>query len=344
MNKKVLYSFSKTGFELDYWNRELDYKDSNITIIPFNHGKYIDASCCLRAQKLDDFFYKRDKYLFRLYESLKVAIEKNNIDCLIVDNANPYHPEFLYTLDVHKILRTSDGPLAAYDRDIPYYHAFDTILYHSPAFSAEIDMKEKLSYCGVKDKYLWPMCSFEKLRSKKSKKELFSFHRDVDVAFVGALFPNKMPLLASVKKEFGKNFRLHGLASWKKNLYFNVMYNFPGVVKSINFNDYIPLYERVKIGINIHNRGKYTVGGYRLFDLPANGIMQISDGSEYLEEFFKVGVEIESYESSEELIDKINFYLKNVSAREKIAKAGFDRVMKDHTIKSRLHKLAKYIK
>jgi len=115
-------------------------------------------------------------------------------------------------------------------------------------------------------------------------------------------------------------------------------------VKSINFNDYIPLYERVKIGINIHNRGKYTVGGYRLFDLPANGIMQISDGSEYLEEFFKVGVEIESYESSEELIDKINFYLKNVSAREKIAKAGFDRVMKDHTIKSRLHKLAKYIK
>ncbi len=40
--------------------------------------------------------------------------------------------------------------------------------------------------------------------------------------------------------------------------------------------------------------------------------MQISDGGEYLEEFFKVGVEI-------------RFYLKNDSAREKIARAGYER-------------------
>ena len=40
---------------------------------------------------------------------------------------------------------------------------------------------------------------------------------------------------------------------------------------------------------------------YRLFDLPANGVMQISDGGDYLEQFFSVGEEIVSYRGAEEL-------------------------------------------
>ena len=33
-----------------------------------------------------------------------------------------------------------------------------------------------------------------------------------------------------------------------------------------------------KIGFNVHNRGDYTVGNYRMFELPANGAMQIMSG------------------------------------------------------------------
>lgn len=336
---KILYSFNKKGFELEYWESELSFKNEIFEYIPFNHGVYLDPTKYIRAQLLDNLYYEKNNKLLNLYKDLKERIKKYNIDVLLVDNVNPYHPEFLMELNVKKIFRTSDGPLVAYDRDIPYYHAFGMVLYHSPAFSEHINMKDKLDYCGVKHKKLWPMCSFKKLRSDKTKEELFSLKRDVDITFVGALFPNKMPMIASIKKEFGKKFKLHGLANWKKNLYFNVMYGFPGIVKPIGFHEYVPLYERTKIGINIHNRGKYTVGGYRLFDLPANGVMQISDGSEYLEEFFKVGVEIERYETAEELKDKIRFYLKNDSSREKIARAGYERVMKDHTIEKRLFDL-----
>jgi len=103
------------------------------------------------------------------------------------------------------------------------------------------------------------------------------------------------------------------------------------------------LYQRTKIGINVHNRGKYTVGGYRLFELPANGVMQISDGGEYLNDFFKVGVEIETYESAEELIEKVQYYLSHDKAREKIARAGFQRVMANHRLAHRLHQAAELI-
>ena len=188
------------------------------------------------------------------------------------------------------------------------------------------------------------MGSFDALRSKASKKVLFDNERSVDIVFVGALFPNKMELLASVKNEFGKNFKLFGLANWKKNLYFNLKYKFPGIVRPLSFENYVPLYEKSKIGINVHNRGKYTVGGYRMFDLPANGVMQISDGEEYLEEFFKVGVEVESYSSKEELVDKVKYYLKHDAARIKIAKAGYKKVMESYLIKDKLRELSMLIK
>jgi len=81
-----------------------------------------------------------------------------------------------------------------------------------------------------------------------------------------------------------------------------------------------------------------------MFDLPANGVMQISDGGEYLKEFFKVGEEIESYNSQDELIDKIEYYLKNDTAREKIAKAGYRRVIRDYTIGKQLKDAAALIK
>ena len=52
--------------------------------------------------------------------------------------AFPYHPEFLRTIPQYKFLRTSDGPLAAYDRDFAYVHAYDPVLYHSPAYSRDL--------------------------------------------------------------------------------------------------------------------------------------------------------------------------------------------------------------
>jgi spore maturation protein CgeB len=337
---KLLYSFNKKGFELDYWMEELSYINKNIDITPFNHGEYIGASNYIRAQLLENLYFKNDPRLLCLYKILNSMIRKEKYDYLLVDNANPYHPDFLKNIKITKILRTSDGPTSTYDRDIPYYHAFDMVLYNNPAFSKDMTTNEKLTYCGVKNKYLWKMCSFKKLRSNKTKNELLTKKRDVDITFVGSLFPCKMKLLAAVKKEFGTKFRLHGLANWKKNFYFNVVYGFPCLVRPISFDEYVPLYERTKIGINTHINGPYTLGGYRLFDLPANGVMQISDGGDYLDEFFKVGVEIERYDTSDELIDKIKFYLNNDSKREKIARAGYDRVMRDHTIEKRLQDLS----
>lgn len=331
---KIIYSFNKRGFEADYWQKEIVAASStHYQFVPFNHDQYLDPNLYVRAQLLDNLYFNQHPGLLQMYADIERLVQDNNAEALIVDNCFPYHPDFLKKIQLYKVLRTSDGPLAAYDRDFAYLHAYDHILYHSPAYSRDMGMKEKLRYCGAKRVDFWPLGSFDALcEPSKTESDILSVKRDIDVIFIGALHVNKMPMLAAAKKALGKCLHLHGLTNLKKNVYFNLKYNFPGWVTPLPFTQYVSLYQRAKIGINIHNRGDYTVGGYRLFDLPANGVMQISDGGQYLEDFFSVGKEIVSYQNAEELIDKVRYYLAHDEERERMALNGFRRVQEDYKI------------
>jgi spore maturation protein CgeB len=342
---RILYSFNKKGFEADYWTREIAAaSDAGHTFLPFNHGGYVDPYTIVRAQALDDAYYEERPGLMRLYADFEARVRELSVDAVIVDNVLPYHPEFLRRLDVHKVMRTSDGPLSAYDRDFAYVHAYDQVLYHSPAYSRDLGMEEKLRYVGAKRADFWPLALFDAVWDTSQTEETILAHeRDVDVVFVGALFVGKMPLIARVKKAFGRRCRVYGLTTVKRNLYYNARFGFPGWVRPLPFEEYVPLYQRAKIGFNVHNRGDYTVGGYRLFELPANGVMQISDGGEYLSSFYEVGKEIVGYREADDLIDKIRYYLEHDDERRRIAQAGFRAVTGRHRIRDRLHQAAALI-
>jgi len=335
---KILYSFNKRGFEADYWTTEISGASGNrFEFIPFNHDPYVDVSRYVRAQLLDNLYFDRDPGLMRMYHDLQDLIATTGAEALIVDNCNPYHPDWLLKQRIYKVLRTSDGPLVSYDRDFPYLHAFDHVLYHSPAYSRDFDMAEKLAQMGVRRADFWPLALFDRnFDATKDEETLFNQPRDIDVVFIGALFVNKMPLIAKIRKTFGRRARIHGLTNWKKNLYFNAKYGLPGWITPISFEEYVPLYQRARIGVNIHNRGDYTVGSFRLFDLPGNGVMQISDGGAYLKRFFEPGLEIVSYDDSDDLVQKIRYYLDHESERKAIALAGHRRVMNDHRFAKRM--------
>jgi hypothetical protein len=279
---KIIYSFNKYGFEAEYWFREIaEASDSKFIFIPFNHGSYLNPFRYIRAQLLDNLYFAEDPDLMRMYRDFERMIEKTNADAIAVDNCHPYHPDYLKNVPIYKVLRISDGPMSAYDRDFAYVHAYDHVLYHSPGYSRDMTMAEKLQYCGVKRADFWPLASFNALCDPNATEDIITRkERDLDIVFVGALHVNKMPLIAKVKRALRRQCHIYGKAPVKKNIYFNIKHGFPGWVRKLAFEAYVPLYQRAKIGFNVHNRGKFTVGGYRLFDLPANGVMQISDGGE----------------------------------------------------------------
>jgi spore maturation protein CgeB len=343
---KIVYSFNKRGFEAEYWQREIEAASNDrYQFLTFNHNNYLDPQFYRRAQLLDNLYFDNHPGLLRMYADLQTLISREQPKALIVDNCFPYHPDFLRSLGIYKVMRTTDGPMAAYDRDFAYLHAYDHVLYHGPAYSRDMGMEEKLRYCGAKRVSFWPHGSFDALRDPaKTELNILSKKRDIDVVFVGALEVNKMPLLAAVKKAFRGRFRLYGLSNLKRNVYFNLKYGFPGWVTALPFEHYVRLYQRAKIGINLHNRGDYTIGSYRLFDLPANGVMQISDGGQYLEQFFSVGKEVVSYHDVEELIDKISYYLGHEEERKEIALKGFRRIQRDYKIRDLLNKAGDLIR
>lgn len=342
---KVIYSFNKRGFEGEYWAREIAAASTQgIQFVPFNHDPYLEPQRYVRAQLLDNLYYRKEPGLLRMYSDLSQLLKREKPDVLLVDNCPPYHPEFLRTLDIYKALRICDGPAAAYDRDFAYLHAYDHVLYHSPAYSRDLTMPEKLHYCGAKRHDFWPLALFDAFFDPRlSEPQVVALKRDLDIIFVGALYPDKMPLLAAVKKAFGRRFQIHGLASFKRNAYFNLKYSFPQWVRPIRFEEYLSLYQRAKIGINSHLRGKYTVGSYRLFDLAGNGVAQITDGGEYIDRFYEPGREIDTYEDAEHLIGRLDHLLTHPDVRQELAMGGWRRAMNDHRIGTRLRQLRKLL-
>ena len=334
----IVYSFAKTGDEAAYWTREItDASTERYRFIPFNHAPFLDPYRYSRAQLLDNLYYAKHPDLLRLYARFQDALASSHADAVIVDTFPPYHPDFLRHLKIHKVLRTGDGPISAYDRDFAYMHAYNQILYHSPAYSRDLTMKQKLAYCGATRADFWPQAVFDAaFDQSQSADTLLSRRRDIDVLFIGALHVGKMPFLAHIKKALGSRCRLRGLTTLKRNVYFNVRYGFPGWIRPVKTSQYVPLYQRTKIGFNVHNRGDYTVGSYRLFELPANGVMQISDGGEYLSDFFEVGSEIVGYRDADDLIDKIRYYLDHEEERKRIALNGYGRAMRDHRFRHRM--------
>jgi spore maturation protein CgeB len=330
----IVYSFNKTGYEAEFWQKELSMaSDNEFQFIPFNHDPYLDNKLYSRAQLLDNIYFDRHPGLMRLYNKFSTFIKEHQAEAIIVDNGPPYHPEYLLRLPVYKVLRTSDGPISAYDRDFAYLHAYQQVLYHSQAYSRDLGMADKLRYCGMPNADWWPLGLFDAAFDRtKTEANILANERDIDIIFVGALHLGKMPFLAQIKKAFGGRLRLYGITNLKRNLYFNLKYGFPSWVRPIPFSQFVPLYQRTKIGFNVHNRGNYTVGSYRLFELPANGVMQISDGGEYLNQFFREGEEIVGYNNADDLIDKIKYYLEHDEERQAIALRGYQRVLRDYRI------------
>jgi hypothetical protein len=72
------------------------------------------------------------------------------------------------------------------------------------------------------------------------------------------------------------------------------------------------------------NRDQYTT---RSWEIPACGVFLLSERTPAMQEFYREGKEAEFFASIEEFVDKARFYVNNDGARQKIAAAGYARVI-----------------
>ena len=76
----------------------------------------------------------------------------------------------------------------------------------------------------------------------------------------------------------------------------------------------------------------------RTFKICGAGAFQLTDVHYYLCKFYTPGMEIETYTSREELLEKIQYYVVHEEERQAIALRGLERTLKEHTDYHRLDK------
>jgi spore maturation protein CgeB len=340
----ILYSFNKKGHEATCWERGIRAaSDDKIKFIPFNHEYYLNPKLYINAVKLDGLYQARHAKLMQMYDEFEASIEKNHVDAIIVNNCPPYHPDFLRKLKVYKVLYSGDDPGATYMRNIPYLHAYDHVFYLNPDYSPDMNMSEKMRYCGMENENWVPHGVFEEdYDVKKTESELFESDRDIDLVYVGAPYVQKLKILAKIKKTFGRKCRIYGRFRPEWNFYYNLRYGFPGWIRPVSFPERTRLHQRAKIGFNVH-WNEHGLGNQRLYYLPANGVMQLSDCQKYLGKVFEVGKEVVAYQGADDLIEKIYYYLDHDKERKKIALNGYRRTVKDYRFSEILRNSADHL-
>ena len=155
-----------------------------------------------------------------------------------------------------------------------------------------------------------------------------------DVSFVGQCYGEREGFVASLKKK-GINVTTFG-RGWENS-------------SRVSQADIIKIYNQSKISLNLslsHDTPAgyiYTLKG-RDFEAPGCGSLLLTRDAKEISEYFVPGEEIITYEDANDAAEKINYYLKNEDEREKIAKSGYERVMKEHTYEKRFLEIFEYAK
>ncbi len=77
----------------------------------------------------------------------------------------------------------------------------------------------------------------------------------------------------------------------------------------------------------------------RTFEIPACGGFQITEDADNLVDYYKPGKEIVIFRNADDLAEKCRYYLDNEDERWKIAKAGFERTLREHTYEHRFREI-----
>ena len=99
----------------------------------------------------------------------------------------------------------------------------------------------------------------------------------------------------------------------------------------------IRIFNQSKINLNLTKTSFGMVDQIkgRDFEIPGCGGFLITGYSDEIQDYFEIDDEIVCYKDVDDLIDNVRYYLRHDSSREKIAHAGYERTLREHTYEKR---------
>ena len=96
-----------------------------------------------------------------------------------------------------------------------------------------------------------------------------------------------------------------------------------------------------KINLNMTNRPIKTGLPLRIFDIMGAGGFVLTNYQAEIPEIFEIGKDLAVYESQEDLLNQIGYYLEHDEERLEIAKRGQEKVKEYHSYAAKLNQILK---
>ena len=315
-SRKILFAHTNSGRGMMHWH-ELRAKSARSLGYDITLFAMADHFPHTIFPYLDKLWRKRDRSLMRFYDVLGAAIDA--CDVFIHYNGALVHPQFLAQFDKLTIYHCADDPDSSNVLSRPVAAHYDICAISNAAC---IEMYRSW---GCRNTFFWPLGSF-----------IAGADGAAETAEIPAFNDRTIPLIFMGSKLGVPSFRFIGkyLGSYKKKrLMTRMEREFPELVAhgagwsggSLDPALIPALYKQSRVGFNFHN----SLGpvNTRLYDLAAFGVCQICDNKATLSLVFDEGSEIVGFDSVDECIDLIRYYLAHPSDAERIGFASRDRFL-----------------
>ncbi len=203
---------------------------------------------------------------------------------------------------------------------------------------------EELLSIGAKNPYYLPQGCLPSVH-KEINLSLDDLNQySADLSFMGAGYYNRVQ---SFTRLLNHNFKIWG-TEWSLDSQVGRLVQNKN--ERINPIDIVKIYNAGKINLNLHSskfhEGVNPAGDFvnpRTFEIAACGGFQLVDERSELVELMEPGVEVITFNSIDNLCEKVDYYLKNENEVRSIALKGKTRVLSEHTIQHRMHEMLVHI-
>lgn len=260
---------------------------------------------------LDLIIVTYDYFTFKEVQEIK-KISKSKIVLWFPDAVSNFGRAYFMTAD-YDYLFLKDPFIVRRLRD---YYDFKNVFYLPEAFNSELHRVDNFS---DKDEQIY----------------------GCDVAVVANLHSFRVPILEKLIQ-----------SDYKIKIYGSPPPFYVKVSKkllSYYANKYLVYEEKAKawryarISLNTIHPAEIEGINVRVFEIVGSGGFLLTAYRKALEELFDIGEEIEVFYSYKDMLNKIDYYLKNPIKREEIRRKGQERAIKDHTYEKRLNEMFEII-
>ncbi|MHA0857016.1 CgeB family protein [Paenibacillus sp. CMAA1364] len=237
--------------------------------------------------------------------------------------------------------------------DDPYYTDITTRLVHhyDHVFTLELNTVFYYRQMGCPSVHHLPFAAH--LEHYRPTTMLSPIRRDI--SFIGSAYWNRIEYLHPILPQLmTKNMMINGIW-WDRLPRYQEYSSQIEVGKWMEPIETSQVYSGSKIILNLHrshlddsvNNNMLKISGIspnpRTFEISACATLQLVDQRDDLTRYYTPGVEIETYSSQQELLDKVDFYLTHEKERCEIALNALKRTVKDHTYVNRLNEMLNII-